>query len=173
VAGDIGPASALAGRAFGSAATEAEVRAMLQCYVASGAAGAPVETQRETLIQLTYYLLTNAGADPLGLSGLYRPAWAGVGQYWLGWFAVEPSAQGRGLGRTLLEATLALAAAKGGKRLSIETAAELSPAVRLYQRLGFQECGQIADYWGPGVPLLILSRELRDITIPEGVPHDL
>ncbi|MFE3051651.1 GNAT family N-acetyltransferase [Nocardia sp. NPDC059239] len=58
------------------------------------------------------------------------------------------SHRGRGVASQLLRHILAEAAARGYARLSLETgAAEFYlPAVRLYERYGFEECGPFADY---------------------------
>ena len=53
--------------------------------------------------------------------------------------AVLPSARGRGIGRLLGEAILALADARGLGKLFLETNRKLTPAIRLYQQLGFVE----------------------------------
>jgi ribosomal protein S18 acetylase RimI-like enzyme len=42
----------------------------------------------------------------------------------------------------------------------IETSPDAGAALRLYRRMGFEECGSVPDYFGPGVPLLLLSRPL-------------
>ncbi|MEU6581636.1 GNAT family N-acetyltransferase [Nocardia sp. NPDC046763] len=56
--------------------------------------------------------------------------------------------QGRGVGSQLLRHILAEAAARGYARLSLETGASefYRPAVRLYERYGFEQCGPFAEY---------------------------
>ena len=60
------------------------------------------------------------------------------GEYEVAKMAVAPAAQGRGVGRLLLEAALAWARARGAKRLYLESNARLTPALRLYESVGFQ-----------------------------------
>ena len=59
--------------------------------------------------------------------------------------AVLPSARGRGIGRLLGEAILALADAKGLGKLFLETNRKLTPAIRLYQQLGFVERPRLTE----------------------------
>jgi GNAT superfamily N-acetyltransferase len=59
--------------------------------------------------------------------------------------AVLPSARGRGIGRLLGEAILALADARGLGKLFLETNRKLTPAIRLYQQLGFVERPRLTE----------------------------
>ena len=52
--------------------------------------------------------------------------------------AVAPEAQGRGVGRLLLEAAIAWAREKGARRLYLESNARLAPALHLYEAAGFR-----------------------------------
>ncbi len=52
--------------------------------------------------------------------------------------AVEPSYQGAGIGRRLLEATIEEGRNAGAQRLSLETNHVLTPAIRLYESVGFK-----------------------------------
>lgn len=56
--------------------------------------------------------------------------------------------QGRGLAGLLLRHIMAEAQSRGYERLSLETGAAdfYLPAVRLYERHGFEHCGPFADY---------------------------
>jgi GNAT superfamily N-acetyltransferase len=51
--------------------------------------------------------------------------------------AVTASAQGLGIGRLLLDSVIAAAKAAGAKRLFLETNSALTPAIRLYESVGF------------------------------------
>jgi ribosomal protein S18 acetylase RimI-like enzyme len=64
-----------------------------------------------------------------------------VGQ--LGTF-VLPGQRGRGVGRTLWEATLAFARDAGYRKLVIQVRASNARAQAFYQRLGFAACGRLA-----------------------------
>ncbi|MGA8271951.1 MAG: GNAT family N-acetyltransferase [Candidatus Sulfotelmatobacter sp.] len=52
--------------------------------------------------------------------------------------AVEPSHQGTGIGRRLLHATIEEGRSAGAQRLYLETNHVLTPAIRLYESVGFQ-----------------------------------
>lgn len=52
--------------------------------------------------------------------------------------AVDPAARTRGVGRALMEAVIAEARARGGRRFTLRVFAPNEPARRLYERLGFE-----------------------------------
>ena len=58
------------------------------------------------------------------------------------------AARGRGLGRAMLSHLLEVAAARGVRRVSLETGAmdAFEPARRLYASAGFVACGPFGDY---------------------------
>jgi GNAT superfamily N-acetyltransferase len=58
--------------------------------------------------------------------------------YELGKMAVTASLRGRGIGRQLAEAAIAKARTLGARRLYLESNTKLTPAMRLYQQLGFR-----------------------------------
>lgn len=72
--------------------------------------------------------------------------------------AVAPHAQGRGLGRRLLEALLAEAQRRGQHAVSLEVRADNEPAQRLYARHGFQRSAVRRGYYPGGVDALVLTR---------------
>jgi ribosomal protein S18 acetylase RimI-like enzyme/DNA-binding MarR family transcriptional regulator len=76
-----------------------------------------------------------AGDEVVGTCALLP---AGPGTYELTKMAVDPSAQGLGIGRLLLEAALADFEARGGERLFLETNTRLAAAIRLYESVGFE-----------------------------------
>ena len=61
----------------------------------------------------------------------------GDGVYELTKMAVDPSQQGRGIGRRLLEAAIAAYRANGGRELFLESSSKLAPALQLYESAGF------------------------------------
>lgn len=65
------------------------------------------------------------------------PAPSEEGVYELTKMAVTEAAQGRGIGRLLLEEAVAWYHQIGGRRLFLETNSRLLPAIRLYETLGF------------------------------------
>lgn len=60
------------------------------------------------------------------------------GGYEVAKMAVSPAAQGRGVGRRLLEAGIAWARERGARRLYLESNARLAPALHLYEAVGFR-----------------------------------
>ncbi len=52
--------------------------------------------------------------------------------------AVTPSAQGRGVGRQLVDACLAFARQRGARRVTLLSSSKLGPALKLYERAGFR-----------------------------------
>ncbi len=61
----------------------------------------------------------------------------GPGEFEVGKMAVTPAAQGLGVGRFQMEAVIAAARAAGATRLYLETNHVLTPALRLYDSVGF------------------------------------
>ncbi len=62
----------------------------------------------------------------------------GPGEYEVAKMAVTQPAQGLGIGRRLLESVIAGARASGARILHLQTNRKLTPAIRLYESVGFQ-----------------------------------
>ncbi len=62
--------------------------------------------------------------------------------------AVDPSAQGRGIGRQLVQAGLELLRRQGVRTVKLEVRPDNEPARRLYSSLGFRETGKSRDSQG-------------------------
>ena len=73
---------------------------------------------------------------------------------------VHPQHQGRGIARALLESLDRAAAARGCNRLSLEVRADNAPALRLYQKAGFQLIRQITDYYEDHASALRLEKRV-------------
>ena len=76
---------------------------------------------------------------------------------------VRPEARRRGIGRRLLEAALAAAAAGGAERLFLEVAADNYQALGLYLSHDFTEVGRRPNYYqrnGGGIMALVLSKPI-------------
>jgi GNAT superfamily N-acetyltransferase len=80
-----------------------------------------------------------AGKGPDGLAVLrFRPAiWTEALECYLAELYVVPGRRGRGLGRTLMEATLATARELGADRIEVGTSESDVAARTLYESLGF------------------------------------
>ncbi len=68
--------------------------------------------------------------------------------------AVDPGAQGRGVGTALVVACLARAAGAGKRRLLLHTTASMTAARRLYERAGFRRDVEHDHLLAGGVALL-------------------
>jgi ribosomal protein S18 acetylase RimI-like enzyme len=84
------------------------------------------------------------------------------GTYDVYWIAVDPTAQGRGIGHALLARVEAEVRARGGRLVLIETSdtPAYAPARRLYANGGYQREAVVRDFYAPGDNLLIFSKHL-------------
>jgi ribosomal protein S18 acetylase RimI-like enzyme len=82
------------------------------------------------------------------------------GTYDLYWIAVNPAAQGQGVGRALLAQVEAEVRARGGRLLLIETSslAAYDAARRLYASAGLGLEATVRDFYAPGDDLLIFAK---------------
>jgi GNAT superfamily N-acetyltransferase len=78
------------------------------------------------------------------------------------WIAVDPDAQGRGVGRLLLEAAEAWIAEQGRTRVYIETStrAQYLPTRGFYLRCGYQLAAELPDFYATGDGKAIYLRVL-------------
>jgi putative acetyltransferase len=74
--------------------------------------------------------------EPVGCCALRVMA---PGEYEVAKMGVTPSVQGRGVGRQLLEHVVAEARKMRANRLFLETNHALTPAIRLYEKVGFRD----------------------------------
>lgn len=80
--------------------------------------------------------------------------------------AVAADAQGRGIGRLLVQHLVEHARQAGARVLHLEVRADNAPALALYERLGFVATGRRRDYYGRGRDALLMSRQLGDGEVP-------
>jgi D-alanine-D-alanine ligase len=90
----------------------------------------------------------------------YGPIAATAGSYDLYWIAVDPSAQGKGLGKALLAESERLVRAAGGTRVYIETSnrGHYAPTRGFYVRCGYRQEAVLADFYAPGDDKVIYVR---------------
>jgi ribosomal protein S18 acetylase RimI-like enzyme len=87
--------------------------------------------------------------------------------------AVDPPAQGRGVGRALVEACIARARAEGRSRLVLLTRPRMTAAHGLYEAMGFRRAPERDCEPEPGIDLVgfvldLLPDVLRDLAPPTG-----
>lgn len=97
---------------------------------------------REVLENPRRYILDPGGAILLAVEdeqaiGVVSLVVMGEGSVELAKMGVRPGAQGKGAGRMLVEAAIAMARGMGMKRIYIETNSSLGPALKLYRNAGF------------------------------------
>ncbi|MDQ1546803.1 MAG: [ribosomal protein S18]-alanine N-acetyltransferase [Actinomycetota bacterium] len=98
----------------------------------------------------TYYLFAFDPETPsvlAGYGGLLAPS--GSGDADIQTIAVAPAARRNGLGRTLVTAMLAEAAARGAGQVFLEVRADNPNARALYESLGFEQIAARAKYYQP------------------------
>jgi ribosomal-protein-alanine N-acetyltransferase len=93
-----------------------------------------------------WYVVLEDGPELLGYAGLM----VGGAEADVQTIAVAPSAQGRGLGRVLLDALVAEAARRGATTLLLEVRADNTSAIRLYAGRGFERIALRRGYYQPG-----------------------
>lgn len=78
--------------------------------------------------------------------------------YWIWSLAVSPDFRGKGIGRQLIQASIA-SAPREVKRILLTVAPE-NPARQLYESCGFTAAGFEADYFGAGASRMVMALSL-------------
>ncbi|MBT1018158.1 ribosomal protein S18-alanine N-acetyltransferase [Canibacter sp. lx-72] len=101
----------------------------------------------------TYWVLETAAHEIVGYAGLLALG----SEADLQTIAVAAQYQGCGLGQLLLDKIVASALAAGAKQLFLEVRADNPPAIKLYQKNGFEQIAIRPKYYQPaGVDALIM-----------------
>jgi ribosomal protein S18 acetylase RimI-like enzyme len=97
-----------------------------------------------------------AGYTAYGRIALTRGSWD------LYWIAVDPSTQGRGVGRALLVESERRIALGGGERVYVETSsrAQYDPTRRFYERCGYHVAATLPDFYAAGDGKVIFVRSV-------------
>jgi ribosomal protein S18 acetylase RimI-like enzyme len=84
------------------------------------------------------------------------------GSWDLYWIAVDPAAQGQGIGSTLLAEAERRIALAGGERVYVDTSArgQYAPTRRFYERCGYQVAATLEDFYAPGDGKVIFLKRL-------------
>lgn len=99
-----------------------------------------------------HYLVAEQESQLLGYAGLRAvPPEADVQT-----LAVAPAAQGRGLGRLLLDALLTEAVRRGCTQVFLEVRSDNDPAAALYTARGFERIALRRGYYAPGQDAVIM-----------------
>lgn len=108
------------------------------------------------------FLIAEDGARMLGYAcwGPILGTKASVDLYWI---AVHPGAQGRGVGRVLMDAAESWVAAEGRSRVYVETStrAQYVPTRAFYLRCGYDLVAELEDFYAPGDGKAIFVKVLR------------
>jgi ribosomal protein S18 acetylase RimI-like enzyme len=106
--------------------------------------------------------VAKVGGTVAGWCDLTRPDWEGWRHAARLGMGVHPVYRGAGIGRALLEATLAAARARGIERIELEVYASNGPARHLYERAGFEvegirrRCRKLGGRYDDAVLMAIL-----------------
>jgi len=96
------------------------------------------------------FMATDDNDEPLGFVLLRAALFEGGGEAEVLSIATRPSAQRRGVARTLMNAALERARTWNVERIFLEVADDNAAAQGLYQSLGFAEVGRRKDYYVSG-----------------------
>jgi GNAT superfamily N-acetyltransferase len=108
-----------------------------------------------------WFLLDGPPGDVTGYT-CYGPISGTRSSFDLYWIVVRADAQGRGLGRMLLDATNERIRAMGGTRVYAETSSKplYEPTRRFYESNGFHADAVLPDFYAPGDSKVIYRRDV-------------
>ena len=118
----------------------------------SGAGDAPVD----------YEFVGAFAGDHLVGYACYGATPATEGTYDLYWLAVDPTMQGRGLGRALVREVETKLTGRGGRLLVVETSSrpDYDSTRKFYARSGFVEAARVRDFYAPADDRILLTTRL-------------
>ena len=102
------------------------------------------------------------GGSLMGIVGLHHYVWGPPENVWLAWFAVDPAAQQRGIGRCLLDFVEKKARIQGYMKIFVETYStpEFARARDFYRAQGFSVSGGVKEYLTGGGDMVVFVKEL-------------
>ena len=105
-----------------------------------------------------------AALDPFLKAGYAcaGPTPATEGTFDLYWLAVDPTAQGKGIGTTLVRAVERELRDRGARMLLVETSSrpDYSNTRAFYARCGYNEAARITDFYAPADDRIMLTTRL-------------
>jgi ribosomal-protein-alanine acetyltransferase len=112
----------------------------------------------ESLLQIASAERAAWVAEVNGVVAAFLIGRAAAGEFEILNMAVSRAQRRSGIGSKLLESALEFSRSSGGTRVYLEVRASNTPAIALYTRLGFTECGRRAHYYrDPVEDALLLS----------------
>ena len=104
-----------------------------------------------------------AAADIVDGYACYGPTPLTEGVFDLYWIAVHPEAQGRGVGRELIEYVENDIRSRGGRMLLIETSSrkEYDATISFYKRTNYELAARIKNFYKIGDDKLVFLKELK------------
>lgn len=92
----------------------------------------------------------------------FGPTPATDGTFDLYWLAVDPAAQGRGIGRALVRDVETKLIARGGRLLVVETSSrpDYASTRQFYTRSGYTEAARVRDFYAPADDRILLTTRL-------------
>ncbi len=108
------------------------------------------------------FLFAEENENVLGYA-CYGPIGCTIGSYDLYWIAVDPSRQGAGLGRMLIEETERRIQTAGGRHVYIETSGrpQYTPTRKFYERCGYELAAVLKDFYDQDDDKWIWKKVLR------------
>lgn len=88
---------------------------------------------------LEYFIALDKNEKVLGIIGLYSISKDFQDTYWLGWYCVDISERGKGIGKSLLDYAINVAKKRGKKYLCLFTSTDKNEAKaqKIYEKSGF------------------------------------
>ena len=92
----------------------------------------------------------------------FGPTPSTEGMYDLYWLAVDPAAQGRGTGRSLVREVERLLVGRQARLLAVETSSRerYARTREFYARCGYSEAARVRDFYDPADDRIILTTRL-------------
>ena len=109
------------------------------------------------------FIFAESGANVVGYA-CYGPTPATEATWDLYWIVVAPAARRLGLGRALLDRTMAAIARRGGTSIYVDTSStDVYDSTRaFYRRMGFRKLVELPDFYKPGDNKVIYRRDVHD-----------